>query len=804
MTFFLTILAFSSLAVLFYIYIGYSILLGILSFLFPARKVRKEPIQPSVTLIISCYNEEDILPAKLANCFSLDYPSQKLEICVVSDGSSDRTDEISEAHADKGVKLIRQEKRLGKTAGLNLAVSGTSGDIIVFSDANAMYDQDAISKLVQNFADHTVGYVVGEAKYTDAASTSSARSEDTYWQYEIVIRKLESSLHSMVGGDGAIYAIRRELYDELRHSDINDFVNPLQIIAKGFRGIYEPEAVCWEETSGSFSKEFRRKVRIVNRSFSGLLRVPAVLNPFRTGFFSFEVFSHKLLRWFTPYFFILFIFSTTVLGLQDVSPFQHITVFLAFFFLFAFTGYLLSANPHVWPMFSMPYYFCSVNIAALIGVNKRLMGHTQVTWNPPRQTEEAGSKIARPIILHITAALLLVFLLFETGRFFHLPLFFAKTTFWTSFGIIFYVYFGYPVVLSFWSWCCPKPVDCSEIFPDVSLLICAYNEEEVIAEKIQNSLALNYPSSKLHIAVASDGSSDKTAEIARSFSGESVTLFDYKERTGKIGAILKTVPCLSSDVIVFSDANTMYAPDAVKKLVRSFNDAEVGAVSADVIMQNEETTFGRSESSYYSYERWIQRKESEIGSIIGADGGMYAIRRELFKAPSPNIILDDFVISMNVALQGKRVVFDEDAIGFEMSTITHKAEFFRKSRVVAGAVQALKQAEGIPGPGQPGLFVSFLSHKLLRWLIPFFLIGMFFSNGILAACSGSFYYEWTFGMQVILYFMGIIGFMFGGEGRFQLLGIPFYFCLVNAAAFYGFYKGIFNKQAVTWRKFSRK
>jgi len=802
---FLTILSFSSLAVLFYIYIGYFILLGILSFLFPARKVRKEPIQPSVTLIISCYNEEDILPAKLANCFSLDYPSQKLEICVVSDASSDRTDEIATAYADKGVKLIRQEKRLGKTAGLNLAVSMASGEIIVFSDANAMYEPDAISKLVQYFADHTVGYVVGEAKYTDAASTAAARSEDTYWQYEILIKKMESRLHSMVGGDGAIYAIRRELYDELRHSDINDFVNPLQIIAKGFRGIYEPEAVCWEETSGSFSKEFRRKVRIVNRSFSGLLRVPSVLNPFRTGFFSFEVFSHKLLRWFAPYFFILFTFSTTVLGLQHVLPFQHITVFLALFFLFACAGYLLSADPHVWPIFYMPYYFCSVNIAAFIGVNKRLMGYTQVTWNPPRQTGEAGSKIARPIVLlHITMALLLVFFLFAIGRFFHLPLFFTKITFWTSFGIIFYVYFGYPVVLSVWSWCCPKPVDRSELFPDVSLLICAYNEEEVIAEKIQNSLALNYPSSKLHIAIASDGSSDKTAEIASSFSGERVTLFDYKERSGKIGAILKTVPCLSSDIIVFSDANTMYAPDAVRKLVRSFNDAEVGAASADVILQNVETTFGRSESSYYSYERWIQRKESEIGSIIGADGGMYAIRRELFKAPSPNIILDDFVISMNVALQGKRVVFDEDALGFERSTITHKEEFIRRSRVIAGAVQALKQAEGIPGPGQPGLFFSFLSHKLLRWLVPFFLIAMFFSNGILAACSGSFHYELTFGMQILLYFLGVIGFMSGGEGRFRLLGLPFYFCLVNIATFYGLYKGIFNKQAVTWKKFSRK
>ena len=135
----------------------------------------------------------------------------------------------------------------------------------------------------------------------------------------MMIKKMESRLHSMVGGDGAIYAIRRELYEELENTDINDFVNPLQIIDKGFRGIYEPQAICHEETSGSFAKEFDRKVRIVNRSFNGLLRVKSVLNPFKTGVYSIEIISHKLLRWFVPYFLIVLVLSTVLLAMQGIA-----------------------------------------------------------------------------------------------------------------------------------------------------------------------------------------------------------------------------------------------------------------------------------------------------------------------------------------------------------------------------------------------------------------------------------------------------------------------------------------------------
>lgn len=802
---FFILLATGSLAILVYVYIGYPILLGTLSALVPAGKIKKQDIRPSVSLIISCYNEEDVLGEKLENSLALDYPSGKLDIFVVSDASSDQTDYIAAEYSDKGVQLIRVEGRVGKTACLNVALPQTTGEIVVFSDANAMYAPDAIIRLVENFADDQVGYVVGEAQYADADLTAAAKSEDSYWQYEIMIKKMESRLHSMVGGDGAIYAIRKELYQELDASDINDFVNPLQIIAQGFRGIYEPAAICHENTSGSFAKEFGRKVRIVNRSFNGLLRVKSVLNPFKTGIYSFEIFSHKLLRWFVPYFLLLFALSSVFLAVQGLVIFQYFVVGMAIFLILADIGCLLSAYSNIWPIFYIPYYFISVNTAAFIGINRRLKGITQVTWNPPRMSGKRQTGVSLvAVMMQIAGCGLLFYVLWFVSRRIPVNIITSRTVFWASFCFVFYVYFGYPAVLAVWAACCSKPVLRGDALPNLTLLVCAYNEDEIIEEKIRNSLEIDYPAEKLHIVVASDGSTDQTNTIVRQLKNKQVTLHAYKERTGKIGAILQTVPLITSDILVFSDANTMYAPDALRKLVRNFSDPSVGGVSADVILLNEATTFGESESAYYKYERWIQQKESEVGSIIGADGGMYAIRRDLFVPPSQNIILDDFVISMNVPLQGKRLVYDADAKGYEKSTISHTTEFLRKSRVVAGAVQALKQAEGIPGPSYQGLFFSFLSHKLLRWLVPVFLVILFFSNSFIVVHGEALGYLLILAGQVCFYILAAVGWFIGGESKYNVIGIPFYFCLVNGAALYGLYKGCLNKQPVTWKKFSRK
>ena len=369
-----------------YVYIGYPLVLALLAWLRPRKHTVDENLEPKVSLIVSCYNEEDVVSEKIENCLALDYPKDKLEIVFVSDGSEDGTDSIIKQFSDQGVRLIRQEGRLGKTSALNMAVPGTSGDIIVFSDANAMYDRKAVRKLVRNFASDEVGYVVGAALYTDGDESSAAQSEDRYWKYEVFIKEMESKLHSVVGGDGAIYAIRKPLFDTLDKEDINDFVNPLQIISKGYRGVFDKEAFCLERTAGEFDKEGRRKQRIVNRSFRGLMKVSEVLNPFKYGLFSFEVVSHKLMRWLVPVFLVCIVFCSGILAYYNIGLAENLVILEVLFFFLALIGWIKSKQEHISPLFFYPYYFALVNLNSLLGIYRALRGDIQVTWSTSRSS----------------------------------------------------------------------------------------------------------------------------------------------------------------------------------------------------------------------------------------------------------------------------------------------------------------------------------------------------------------------------------------------------------------------------------
>ncbi len=367
-----------------YVYIGYPLALIVLDKLVKGKPVQVSDITPTVSLIVSCYNEADVVEEKIKNCQSLDYPQQQLEIIFVSDGSDDGTDEIIKLYCNDSIKLIRQEGRLGKTMGLNLALLEANGDIVVFSDANAMYKEDALKMLVRNFHDATVGYVVGAAIYKDEDESAAGSSENIYWQYEIFIKKIESKLHSVVGGDGAIYAIRKSLYEPLDQEDINDFVNPLQIIAKGYRGIFDAAAICYEQTAGDFDKEGKRKQRIVNRSFSGLMKNKVVLNPFKHGFYALELLSHKLLRWLIPFFIILSAIGIIVLAKMNVTAFQWLLLLGIIFVWLILLGRSLKDNAACPPLLLIPYYFYLVNFNSMKGVLQSLRGDVQITWSTPR------------------------------------------------------------------------------------------------------------------------------------------------------------------------------------------------------------------------------------------------------------------------------------------------------------------------------------------------------------------------------------------------------------------------------------
>jgi len=372
--------------VLLYIYAGYPLALCLLAHIFPQRHSVDEQAEPSVTLIISAYNEEHVIAAKLMNSLALDYPADKLAIVVVSDCSGDRTDSIVQGFAPRGVKLVRTAERKGKTSGLNCALKGVRSDIVLFSDANALYDRSAIRRLVRHFADPAIGYAVGWARYEDAVETAAGRSEGAYWDMEVRLKQWESGYSSVVGGDGAIYAIRTCLYEPLLESDINDFVNPLQIVARGYRGIFDAEAWCSEKTAGRFDKEFARKVRIVNRSFNGLLRVPGVCNPLQNGRFAWQVISHKLLRWFSPFILCLH-FIAAVAAMSDgpvgllacaaVCGYGAIAVL-------ALAGGMYDRTAVAVGMRFIPHYFVIMNAALATGIMLRLKGRVITVWETVR------------------------------------------------------------------------------------------------------------------------------------------------------------------------------------------------------------------------------------------------------------------------------------------------------------------------------------------------------------------------------------------------------------------------------------
>ena len=376
-------------ALLVYTYLGYPILLGLFARCFRKPHATDDEAESSVTLIISARNEEQVIFRKIENALALDYPRDRLSIIVVSDKSTDGTEAIVEGFQDRGVRLLRTQERQGKTSGLNMAVALVESDIVVFSDANAMYHPSALRKLVRHFADPHVGYVVGLAKYENAAGSAAGHSEETYWDLETQIKHWESSLSSVVGADGAIYAIRRELYEPLEESDINDFVNPLQIVAKGYRGVYDAEAVCFESVAGEFGREYDRKVRIVNRAFNGFLRVPAASNPFKVGWFAWQLISHKLLRWFSPYLLGIHFLLCMAVGREGFAG----TVSYLFVWLYAvaavlgFLGWVQDrrARPCSRVLY-LPYYFWLMNMAAAVGVWLRIRGITITTWETVRQS----------------------------------------------------------------------------------------------------------------------------------------------------------------------------------------------------------------------------------------------------------------------------------------------------------------------------------------------------------------------------------------------------------------------------------
>jgi len=367
-------------AAVFYAYFGYTLVLWLITrFMSNKQPFLYAADFPTVSMIISAYNEEDVIEEKILNSLSLDYPSELLEIIVVSDGSTDKTDEIAARYSNEGILLQVYKGRIGKTECLNQAVLKCNGEIVVFSDANSKYDVNSIKNLVREFANPNVGLATGTTKYIGSGANIIYESVGFYTAIEKITKKYESKIASCVGADGTIFAVRRTLFQKLKEYDINDFVIPLDVIRKGYRVIFTENAFCIEKTAKDSIKDFKRQIRIANRTIRAIFNNIDILNPFRFGFFSFELFSHKLLKLIAPFFLFFFLFINIFLVKRGLI-YDIILAGQILCYILAIIGRNNESSRKSSRLIFLIYTFISVNIAIFLGWITYFKGETYTTW----------------------------------------------------------------------------------------------------------------------------------------------------------------------------------------------------------------------------------------------------------------------------------------------------------------------------------------------------------------------------------------------------------------------------------------
>lgn len=362
-------------SLLFYAFIGYPLILKVWASLFPRKHCIDENYQPSVSIVLSVYNEEDVIKEKVENFLAIDYPEDRLEFVIVSDQCSDRTEEIIRSFENSRIKLLVQEKRSGKTLNLNRGVAEAQGDIIVFTDANSMFDRDAIGNLVRNFADLNIGLVSGRSIYLDSNNNNEVIG-GIFRAYEEKIKIGESHIGSIVGADGAIYALRKSLYKALSPKYINDFIHTIQTVLEGARAISDPEAICREVVDENYCDELGRQTRMMAQSWLIFFSQVGKLINLRNFLYLWEFVSHKLIRWLTiP---IIIIVLATNLYMFKYSMFFKFTLALQLIFYISFFLSIATRGQKL----RFVYLFLLVHYACLLGLVRYITGNVYTTWSP--------------------------------------------------------------------------------------------------------------------------------------------------------------------------------------------------------------------------------------------------------------------------------------------------------------------------------------------------------------------------------------------------------------------------------------
>lgn len=374
-----------------------------------------------------------------------------------------------------------------------------------------------------------------------------------------------------------------------------------------------------------------------------------------------------------------------------------------------------------------------------------------------------------------------------------------KLTFFISVGVIVYAYFLYPAVIVVWARLFPRRIEKRYRHVPVSVVIAARDEEANISARIENLLAQEYPLALLEVVVVSDGSTDRTVELARLFANRGVNVIECPSPVGKAAALNIGVASASHGIVVFADARQRFSPNAVAELVSVFHDETVGAVSGELILVSGEDVGEVHEGVglYWRYEKLIRRSESAVASVVGATGSIYAVRKRLYVPLEPNTLLDDFLVPMRIVLAGYRVIFIRAARAFDLSSPTAKREFERKVRTLAGNFQAVAlEPRLLSARANPVLF-QFVSHKLLRLVVPYCCVAAWITSALLPGPL----YAAAFALQTTFYCLGVLNLTpLRTSPLAKLFRISWTFIVLNAAAVMGLWVFVARQERMVWRK----
>ncbi len=378
----------------------------------------------------------------------------------------------------------------------------------------------------------------------------------------------------------------------------------------------------------------------------------------------------------------------------------------------------------------------------------------------------------------------------------------ATVVFWAAAVLLAQTYFLYPLWLLLLSRLRParrRPPPRARVWPTVSLVVAAHDEAACIEEKLRNSFQLGYPPDRLEVLIGSDGSTDGTDDLVRAYPDARVHL-SAAPRAGKTTVLNRCIPGARGEIVVLSDANTRIEPDALRPLVRHFEDPEVGAVCGRLQLYNP-TRAEYEESAYWKYESWLKALEGTQGAVVGANGGLYAIRRELFTRLPPSTIVDDFVIPLRLLDQGYRVLYEPEALASEETTEDYGREFGRRARIAAGNFQSLGLVPGLLSPFRGFPAFAFWSHKVLRWCAPALMLIALAAN---VALLDEPFYRVTMAAQVGFYALALLGSVSVGPSVVRRIsGVAYYFVTMNLAIAVGFWRFLRNSQAAAWERTAR-